>query len=412
MANGDIVVGLDIGTTKVAAVVAEVTGLRGQVDVLGIGVAPSTGMRRGVVVDIDQTVQAIEAAIQKAQRMAGVEIRSVIVGVTGEHISSLNSRGVIAITHPDRAVTDEDVERVVENSRVIVLPPDREIIHAIPRGYALDGQNGIRSPAGMSGSRLEVETHIVTGATSFLRNVVTCVERARLVVEELVLEPIATGEAVVMDAEKDLGVLLVDIGGGTSDIAIFRRGDITYSAVVPVGGYYITRDVSAGIRAALDEAERVKLAYGQARVRDVAEELTFHYMPLGEAQEAEEQVRYLAEIIEPRVAELFQLVRRELNRSGYAEMLPAGVVLSGGGAMLAGMREMASEILEMPSRIGYPSGVGGLSEAVNSPSFATGVGLILWGGKARAGSLRRESAGGLMAALLQWMRRVREAMRS
>jgi cell division protein FtsA len=223
MASSDIVVGLDIGTTKVATVVAEVSGVAGQVDVLGIGVAPSTGMRRGVVVDIEQTVRAIGESVQKAQRMSGVDIRSVIVGVTGEHVASLNSRGVIAITHPDRAVTQDDVERVLENSRVIVLPPDREIIHAIPRGYCLDGQNGIRSPIGMSGVRLEVETHIVTGATSFLRNVVTCVERAGLIVEELVLEPIATGEAVLMAAEKDLGVALIDIGGGDFGYCCFSQ---------------------------------------------------------------------------------------------------------------------------------------------------------------------------------------------
>lgn len=411
MPQGDIVVGLDIGTTKVATVVAEVVASNGRVDVLGMGVAPSNGMRRGVVVDIEQTVRAITDSVQKAQRMSGVEIRSVIVGVTGEHIASLNSRGVIAITHSDRAVTPEDVERVLENSRVIVLPPDREIIHAIPRGYALDGQNGIRSPVGMAGTRLEVETHIVTGATSFLRNVVTCVERAGLVVEELVLEPIATGNAVVMDAEKDLGVMLVDIGGGTSDIAIFRDGDITYSAVAPVGGHYVTRDISAGLRAPLEEAERVKLAFGQARASDVPKDLTFTYTPLGEEAEQTEQMRFLAEIIESRVTEMFQLIRKELNRSNYAGVLPAGLVLSGGGAMLSGVRELGADILEMPTRIGYPGGVGGLVESVAAPSFATSVGLVRWGGRARAGASRRD-AGSLMGALFNWLKRVRETRRS
>ena len=411
MAKGDIVVGLDIGTTKVATVVAEVTGEDGRVDILGIGVAPSPGIRRGVVVDIEGTVRAIGESVTKAQRMAGVEIRTVLVGVTGEHISSLNTRGVIPITHVDRAVTAEDVDRVLENSRVIVLPPDREIIHAIPRGYAVDGQNGIRSPVGMSGARLEVETHIVTGATSFLRNVVTCVERAGLIVEELVLEPIATADAVLMDAEKDLGVLLVDIGGGTSDIAVFQGGDIGYSAVVPVGGHYVTRDISAGLRAGMEEAERVKLAYGQARIKDVPEELTFPYTPLGGDDEATEKVRFLAEIIEPRAVETFQMIRKELNRSNYAGVLPAGAVLSGGGAMLTGLRELGAEVLEMPVRIGYPSGVGGLSESVGLPSFATSVGLVQWGGRARAGSNRREMGGGLMAALLSWLKRIREAVR-
>jgi cell division protein FtsA len=299
----------------------------------------------------------------------------------------------------------------VENSRVIVLPPDREIIHAIPRGYALDGQNGIRSPVGMSGTRLEVETHIVTGATSFLKNVVTCVEKVGLQVEELVLEPIATGDAVVMDAEKDLGVLLVDIGGGTSDLAIFRNGDICYSAVVPVGGHYVTRDISAGLRTTTEEAERIKLSFGQARMKGLSDEMTFPYTPLGTDEEVLETVKFLAEIIEPRVTEMFQMIRRELNRSNFAGMLPAGVVLSGGGAMLTGLRELGAEILEMPTRVGYPTGVGGLSESVNAPTFATSVGLVQWGGRARAGTFRRDSDTGLIAAISQWMRRVWEARR-
>jgi cell division protein FtsA len=406
VAKGDILVGLDIGTTKVCTIVAEVAGDSGRVDILGVGVAPSTGMRRGVVVDIDQTTRAIEESVQKASRMAGADIHAVIVGVTGEHIASLNSRGVIAITHPDREVTQDDVDRVLDNSKVIVLPPDREIIHAIPRGYSLDGQNGIRSPVGMSGTRLEVETHIVTGATSFLRNVITCVERANLHVEDLVLEPIATAEAVVQSAERELGVVLVDIGGGTSDIAVFRNGDITYSAVVPIGGYYVTRDISAGLRADAQEAERVKLEFGQARAAAVPEEAAFEYVQLGADGMATESQAFLAEIIEPRVTEMFQMIRRELVRSGYAEALPAGMVLSGGGAMLTGLRDLAVEVTELPTRIGFPTGVGGLAETVSAPSFATGVGLVLWGGRMRLGGARRESTTGMLASLLSWIRRV------
>ncbi len=418
MAKGDIVVGLDIGTTKVCTVIAEVSGEENgpggvSVDVLGVGLSPSTGLRRGVVVDIEQTVRAIEDSIQKAQRMAGAEVHSVIVGVTGEHIASLNSRGVIAITHADREVTQEDVDRVLENSKVIVLPPDREIIHSIPRGYSLDGQNGVRSPVGMSGTRLEVETHIVTGATSFLRNVVTCVERAGLHVEDTVLEPIATGEAVVLEAEKDLGVALVDIGGGTSDLAIFRGGDICYSAVIPVGGQYVTRDISAGLRTTLEEAERVKLAYGCAQVRrtPAGEEDTFSYTPLGAEGMETLPLRMLAEIIEPRAREMFHLVHQELNRSNYANLLPGGMVLSGGGALLNGLRELGSDITGLPTRIGYPAGVGGLAESVNQPSFSTAVGLVIWGGKAHVGLPRREGANGFIGSLSAWMRRIiREVM--
>jgi cell division protein FtsA len=406
LAKGDIVVGLDIGTTKVCTLVAEVATETGRVDALGVGVAPSIGIRRGVVVDIEQTVRAIEESVQKAQRMAGADVNSVIVGVTGEHIASLNSRGVIAITHPDREVTQEDVTRVLENSKVIVLPPDREIVHAIPRGYTIDGQNGVRSPVGMSGTRLEVETHIVTGATSFLRNVVTCVERASLEVDELVLEPIATGDAVVMEAEKELGVALVDIGGGTSDLAIVRGGDICYSSIIPVGGNYVTRDISAGLRMTLEEAERVKLTHGLARVKQASPDQMFTYAHLGTDETATESVRTLAEIIEPRVAEAFQMVRREINRSDYANMLPAGLVLSGGGAMLTGLRDLASDITGLPTRIGFPTGIGGLAESVSAPSFATAVGLVQWGGRARAGVARREPSGGIVGAVTAWMRRV------
>jgi cell division protein FtsA len=409
--KGDLVVGLDIGTTKVCTVVAEVADDgSGRVDVLAVGVAPSTGVKRGVVTDIGETVRAIEDSREKAQRMAACDIHSVFVGVTGEHVASLNSRGVIAVTHADRTVTQEDVDRVMENARVIVLPPDREIIHALPRGFSIDGQNGIRSPVGMSGTRLEVEAHIVTGATTFLRNVAACVERAGLHIEEMVLEPIATAEAVVMGAEKELGVCLVDIGGGTSDVAIFRGGDICYSAVVPVGGGYVTRDIAAGLRASLEEAERVKLAHGTALAGQVPEGATFSYTPLGASGPEQAPLSDLAAIIEPRVSEMFERVRAEINRSNYADVLPAGVVLSGGGAMLVGARELASEITGMPCRIGFPTGVGGLSESVGAPSFATAVGLVQWGGRAHAGLIRRDPGGSVIAALLAWMRRIGRAM--
>lgn len=406
--SGDIVVGLDIGTTKVCTLIAEVgTDVPGRVEILGVGIAPSAGIRRGVVVDIEKTVRAITESVERAQRMAGADIHSVIVGVTGEHIASLNSRGVIAITHPDREVTQEDVDRVLENSRVIVLPPDREIIHVIARGFSLDGQSGIRSPVGMSGTRLEVETHIVTGATSFLRNVATCVERAGLQVEDTVLEPIATGESVLMTAEKDLGVVLVDIGGGTADLAIFRDGDITYSAVVPIGGGYVTRDISAGLRTTLEEAERVKLTHGLARARSASEETTFSFTHLGASEPSIESVHTLAMIVEPRVTELFQMVRREINRSNYSGHLPAGMVVSGGGAMLAGLTGLAEDIVDMPVRIGFPSGIGGLAESVSAPSFATAVGLVQWGGRAHAGLIaRRDGQSGMIHAIRQWMRRV------
>jgi cell division protein FtsA len=406
MAKGDIVVGLDIGTTKICILVAEVISDSGQVNIIGVGVSPSTGIQKGVVTDIARTVHAISDATEKAQRMSGAEIRSAIVGVTGEHISSINSRGVVAITHHERKVTDDDVARVVENSKIIVLPGDREIIHAIPRGFSLDGQNGIRSPVGMSGTRLEVETHIVTGATSFLQNVITCVEKAGLAVEDIILEPIATADAVLHDDEREVGVALVDIGGGTSDLAVFRSGDISYSAVVPIGGRYVTRDIAAGLRVTLEEAERIKIAHGCAKARLAHPDDMFKYTELGTEEIKTESARTLAEIIEPRVAEGFMMLRQELARADRAVMLPGGIVLSGGGGMLRGVRELATEITGLPARVGSPSGVGGMADTVSAPPYATAVGLVIRGGFARAGSPRRESSDGLLAALTDWFRKV------
>ena len=411
MPKNDIVVGLDIGTTKICTVIAEIhtdpdTG-KTTLDILGVGLAPSTGIRRGVVVDIGQTVHAIQESVEKAQRMAGADVRAVLVGVTGEHIASLNSRGVIAITHVDREVTQEDVDRVLDNSKVIVLPPDREIIHSIPRGYALDGQNGIRSPVGMSGTRLEVETHIVTGATTFLRNVVTCVERAGLHIEELVLEPIATGEATLMPGERDLGVALVDIGGGTSDLAVFRGGDICYSGVVPVGGSYVTKDISAGLRVSPAEAERVKLAHGWAKA-SLAPADNFEFTPLGSDNAVTLPATDLAEIIEARARETFEMVRQEISRSGWGGRLPGGLVLSGGGAKLRGVCELATEITGLPARVGQPSNLGGVGDTLATPEGATAVGLVLWGGRRVTGNYggRRDGSGGFLVSLTQWMRRV------
>lgn len=420
MASGDLVVGLDIGTTKVCTIIADVVESSGQsaggasVEILGVGVAPSTGVRRGVIVDIEQTVSAIKESVKQAQRMAGADVHSVIVGVTGEHIASLNSRGVIAITHADREVTESDVARVMENSKVIVLPPDREIIHALPRGYSLDGQNGIRSPVGMSGTRLEVETHIVTGATTFLRNVAACVERAGFHIEDMVLEPVATGEAVLLPGEKQLGVVLVDIGGGTSDIAIFRGGDIGYTSVVPIGGAYVTSDIAAGLRVTPEEAERIKMAHGHAQIKryqsDVDER--FDFTRLGAMEISQLPGRELFTLIEPRVSELFHMVKQEIARSPYAGVLPGGMVLSGGGSLLSGLAGLAEDITGLPVRLGSPqqagTRIGGLAESVEAPSFATAVGLVLWGGRLHAAHGRGAAGGanGFLLSFETWWRRV------
>lgn len=378
----DCIVGLDIGTTKVCAIVAEVDEA-GTTNIIGLGTSPSNGIRKGVVVDIDGAALAIEDAVEKAHRMTGYEIHSVVVGVTGEHIASLNSRGVVAITHPTREITQEDVDRVQDQARVIVLPPDREIIHAIPRAYSIDGQGGIHYPVGMSGTRLEVETHIVTGAVTFIQNVAKSVHKAGLSVEATVLEPIATGEAVLLPAERDLGVVLADIGGGTTDIAIFVDGDIYYSAVIPVGGNHVTRDISVGLRVSPEEAERVKLAYGACLFNLVgAPELdTFDITPLGSEETRAIPRRILVEIIHPRMDELFTLVRQEIMKSGYYNLLPAGVVLSGGGSEITGGAQLCQQVTGMPTRVGAPREVVGLSDTLKSPIYATGVGLALYGAR-------------------------------
>jgi len=373
-----MIAGLDIGTTKVAALIADVIDDM-RVNVIGVGVAPSKGLRKGTVVDIEQATESIVRAVEQAEHMAGRRIESVFVGVTGEHIRSLNSRGMIAVTSPNHEISREDVERVMESSRTIVLTPDREIIHAIPRGYIVDGQNGIRHPEGMCGSRLEVETHIIHGSSSFLQNITKCVHRAHLQINALVVEPIATAAAVLTEAERELGVALADIGGGTTDVAVFTAGEIYYTSVIPVGGNHVTNDISMGLRTPPEESERVKLQYACALKEMVREEELVAHRPMGSNEERKVPARVLAEIVEPRMRELFELIYEEIKKSGQAGMLAGGLVLSGGGSLMRGVAELAREVTDMPVRVGKPRNVGGLADRVDSPVFATGVGLLLYG---------------------------------
>lgn len=411
VSKNDIITGLDIGTTKVCALIAEISE-HGEILITGIGSAPSLGMKKGVVVDIESTAHAIEEAVAKASRQAGREVDSVYVGVTGEHIASLNSSGRIAITHPDREITSGDVDRVLEAARVIVLPPDRQILHAIARSYAVDGQNGIRHPVGMCGTRLEVHTHIVHGATTFLQNVEKCVQKAGLEVAEEVLEPIATAEAVLMQAEKDLGVCLLDIGGGTSDMAVFVHGEIYYSAVIPVGGNHVTNDLAYGLTVAHEEAERLKTESGSALTELVPEEDVVHIKQVGrdEATPRRLRRRALVHIIEPRMQELFEMVQEELRQSDCLNKIPAGLVLSGGGSQLQGCVEVAQQVLGTSVRIGLPRGVGGLGETLSHPRYATAVGLVQYGvqqmrnGHIPSASRRAHST--LLHSLLDWFRKL------
>ncbi len=407
MSRKEYIAGLDIGTTKTCNVLAEVDLDARSVDIIGVGLTPSNGLRKGVVVDLDTTTEAVRSAVEKTQRMAGsIAIKSVVVGITGEHISSLNSRGVVAITSPDREVSAPDVERVVEASKVIVLPPEREIIHAIPRGFIVDGQDGVKDPVGMSGARLEVETHIVTGSSAFLDNVVKCVHRAGLSVDATVLEPIATSESVVMDAEKELGVALVDIGGGTTDVAVFTGGEIYYTAVLPVGGNHVTNDIAVGLRASQEEAETTKIKFGAADASMVGEDETFEITSLGSEAPRELPRELLVNITEPRMQEILQMVRAEIMKSGYLEMLPAGAVLTGGASQMPGTAQLAEKILGMPVRLGLPRDVGGLSDTVASPVFATGVGLVVYAAKHQADLHEQEKTATLKRGFVNFFRRL------
>ena len=389
MPRQDLVAGLDIGTTKICCVTAEPNEFGG-VMITGIGTTPSSGLKRGIVVDLDATVHAVEDAVSKAARQSGRDIYSVFAGVTGEHIASLNSHGVIAVTNSDREIREDDVERVEEAARVIVIPPDRKILHAIPRSYSVDGQNGIKHPVGMSGTRLEVETHIVTGAHTFLENVEKCVSRAGLALDEMVLEPVAAGEAVVSPAEKDLGVCLVDIGGGTTDVGVFYGGEIYYSSVLPIGGNHVTNDIAQLLRVGVEESERVKVEHGSATAQRIGDEEKFPITQIGRNEPRQLRRRALCEIIEARMQELLQMVQKEIKKSGVYELLPAGVILCGGGSLLKGTPELASQILGMPVRFGKPSRISGLADAVSGPEYATVVGLVLYGANHLAG--RRNAA--------------------
>ena len=384
MSKKDFVVGLDIGTTKICCIVGEVheRGPNPTIDIIGIGTAPSVGLRKGVVINIDSTVESITKAVEEAELMAGVEITSVFTGIAGGHIKSFNSSGVVAVK--DKEINESDVQRCIDAAKAVAIPLDREVIHIMPQEFIIDGQDGIRDPIGMSGMRLEGKVHIVTGAVSSAQNIIKCANKAGLNVTEICLEPIASAAAVLSEDEKDLGVVLVDIGGGTSDIAIFKDGAIVYTGVLAVGGNHITNDIAVGLRCPQHEAEKLKVAHGCALASLIRPDETIEVAGVGGRKPRMVPRRLLAEIIEPRVEEMFSLIQREVIQSGHGEVLSGGVVITGGSSLLEGMPEMAEFIFEMPVKRGIPQGIGGLRDVVNSPKFATGVGLLKYG--ARNGS--------------------------
>ena len=374
--NKNLIIGLDIGTSKIAAIVAEMKP-EGGFEVIGMGSSPSRGLKKGVVVNIESTVNAIQRALEEAELMADCKIRDVWTGIAGSHIRSFNSHGMVAIK--DREVAQGDVDRVVETAKAIPIPTDQQILHVLNQEFVIDGQEDVREPLGMSGVRLEVKVHIVTGAVSAAQNIMKCVRRCGLEVNDLILQPLASAMAVLSEDERDLGVCLVDIGGGTSDIAIFTQGAIRHTAVIPIAGDQITNDIAMALRTPTKEAEEIKRRYGCA-LRALADPQEMVEVPgVGKRSSRKMSRQTLAEVIEPRVEELYSLVQAELRRSGFEELLSSGIVITGGSAAMQGMVELGEEVFHMPVRLGLPSYEGGLSEVMRNPRYSTGVGLLMAG---------------------------------
>ncbi len=420
-----LIVGIDVGTSKVSCIIGQLTK-DAHINIIGVGVSPSKGLAKGVVVNIEEASQSIASAVEKAEAQAGLKVPSAYVGVAGSHISSINSRGVVAVTKANRDISHEDVTRAVDSARAVAIPAQREILHVIPRTFVIDGQDGVRDPVGMSGYRLEVETHIVTGAVSSLNNLFKAVQRIGIEVEELVLEPLAASEAVLGEAEKRLGVMLVDIGSGTTDIAIYIDGTIWHTAVLPIGSNHITNDIAIVMRTPLDTAERLKIKQGDAsvigsmkgyygdyyghdnwRLRKVDENAKDEERPdemieveafeIGSKQRVSRNT--LNEVIYARTRQIFEMVQAEIKKSGYDGMIPAGLVLTGGSAGMTGITDAAAHTLRMPVRIGVPRGLTGISDTLSAPTYSTSVGLVLWGLRKLSGEelvqeVRRTSGGG------------------
>ncbi len=371
-----LIVGLDIGTSKIVAMVGELKP-EGGIEIIGIGSNPSHGLKKGVVVNIESTVQSIQRAVEEAELMAGCQIHSVLAGIAGSHVRSLNSHGVVAIR--DKEVTSSDVERVIDAARAVNIPSDQRILHILPQEFVIDGQDSIREPIGMSGVRLEAKVHMVTGAVSAADNIIKCVQRCGLQVDDIILEQLASSHATLTDDEKDLGVALVDIGGGTTDIAVFTGGAIRHTAVIPIAGDQVTNDIAVALRTPTHYAEEIKIKYACALPQLANPDETIEVPSVGERPPRRLARQTLAEVVEPRYEELFRLVQAELRRSGFEDVVAAGIVLTGGSSKMEGAIELAEEVFHMPVRLGYPQHVSGLLDVVRNPIHATGVGLLLFG---------------------------------
>ena len=401
----ELIVGLDIGTSKITCVVAELKP-DGRMDVIGLGTQPSSGLKKGVVVNIEATVDAISRVIQEVELMADCKIRDVYTGIAGSHIRSFNSNGMVAIK--DKEVSPVDVERVIETARAMPLPADQQILHILTQEFIIDGQDGVREPIGMSGVRLEVKVHIVTGAVSAAQNIVKCVRRCGLEVLDLVLQPLASSYATLSEDEKELGVCLVDIGGGTTDLAVFPQGAIRHTAVIPIAGDQVTNDIAMALRTPTAEAEEIKIRHGVA-MHTLADASEMIEVPgVGDRPPRKLSRQALADVIEPRVCELYELVQAELRRSGYEELLSSGIVLAGGAAVMQGMVELGEEVFHMPVRIGYPKYDGALADVVCEPRYANAMGLVMEGAaQKRRGIQARQTrnVGQVFSRMRSWFER-------
>jgi cell division protein FtsA len=397
----NLIVGLDIGTSKVVAIVGEITA-DGGVEIVGLGSHPSRGLKRGVVVNIESTVQSIQRAIEEAELMAGCQINSVYAGIAGSHIKSINSHGIVAIK--DREVSESDLDRVIDAARAVAIPADQRILHILPQEFIIDDQEGIREPIGMSGVRLEAKVHLVTGAVGAAQNIIKCVRRCGLDVDDIILEQLASSYAVLTDDEKELGVCLVDIGGGTTDIAVFTEGAIRHTAVIPIAGDQVTNDIAVALRTPTQYAEEIKIKYACALRQLANPEETIEVPSVGDRAPRQLSRQTLAEVVEPRYDELLILVQAELRKSGFEDLVAAGVVLTGGSSKMEGVVDLAEEIFHMPVRLAVPQHISGLADVVNNPIYATGVGLLLFGEQHQSSAKHYFSTDGGVKSLWERMK--------
>ncbi len=406
MSSGEtenMIVGLDIGTSKVVAIVGK-RKMDGTIEVVGIGSNPSRGLKRGVVVNIETTVQAIQRAVEEAELMAGCRIHSVYAGIAGSHIKSLNSHGIVAIR--DREVTQADIDRVIDAAQAVAIPADQKILHILPQEFVIDSQEGIKEPMGMSGVRLEAKVHLVTCAVNAAQNIEKCVKRCGLEVDDIILEQLASSHAILTEDEKELGVCVVDIGGGTTDIAVFTGGAIRHTAVIPIAGDQVTNDIAMALRTPTQNAEEIKIKYACALTQLAGADETIKVPSVGDRAPRDLSRQALAEVVEPRYEELFTLVQSELRRSGFEDLIPAGIVITGGSSTMEGVVELAEEIFHMPVRLACPQAVSGMTEVVNNPIYATGVGLLIHGFRqmdlGRAPAMKGEEAPSWFERMKSW----------